>query len=129
MYSKILSEHAMNPQNRYEMMPPTSKAVARYQRCGDELTMYFQIRDNVLVQVSFTARGCGPVIAAASMATTLLKGMTVSEALKWSSFELHDALGGLPPAKRHALLLVLECLHEALKQNQEPNLNKGNQQS
>ena len=58
--------------------------------------------------------GCGAAVAAASVATQLLQGLTVTEARNLDAFELDRALGGVPPAKRHALLMVLQCLAEAL---------------
>lgn len=76
--------------------------------------MYFLLEGNIIKEMSFMARGCGPVIAAASYATTILIGRTVGEAKQLNAFQLHDALGGMPVSKRHSLLLVLQCLHEAL---------------
>lgn len=114
MYSPTVKEHAIHPRNRREMPECTAKGKATYQRCGDELTMYFQIEKDTLTDVSFTARGCGPVIAAASLATTTLVGQSVEQARKFSVIELHNELGGMPVSKRHSLLLVLQCLAEAL---------------
>lgn len=120
MYSPTVREHAINPRNRRELESPTASGHAAYARCGDKLTMYFQVEDGILTDVSFTARGCGPVVAAASLATTMLVGRTVEQAHQLGVFELHNALGGMPVSKRHALLLVLQCLHQALgrRQNQ-----------
>ena len=114
MYSPILREHAGNPRNRRVMENPSSSGMAKYRPCGDTLTLYFLIENDTLRDVSFTARGCGPVVAAASLATTILVGKTVEEARKLSVLELHNSLGGMPVSKRHALLLVLQCLAEAL---------------
>ena len=115
MYSPTVREHAINPRNRRELESPTASGHATYARCGDKLTMYFQVEDGVLTDVSFTARGCGPVVAAASLATTMIIGRTVEQARQLGVFELHKALGGMPVSKRHALLLVLQCLAEALE--------------
>ncbi len=124
MYSEIVKDHAMNPRNRREIENPDAFGEGKFPRCGDKLRLYFRIDGETLADVSFTASSCGPVVAAASLATTLLKGRTVAEALKLGAFELHDALGGgLPASKRHAILLVLECLVEALGPRPNPNLN------
>lgn len=123
MYSETIRDHAINPRNRREMESPDAVGHAIYRRCGDKMTMYFRIQKNAIQEVTFTARSCGPAIAAASLATTLLQGLTVEEARQIDAFQLHDALGGLPVSKRHALLLVLECLSEALGPR---NLNQSN---
>lgn len=101
----------------------TASGSAAYQRCGDKLTMHFLLEGEVIRDVSFTAKGCGPVVAAASLATTMLLGKTVAEARSFSVFELHDALGGMPVSKRHALLLVFQCLGEALGESPKPPSN------
>ncbi len=114
MYSATIRDHAINPRNRREMESPDAVGEAYYRRCSDKITMYFRIQENAIQEVTFTARGCGPAVAAASLATTILTGITVDEARQLTAFQLHDALGGLPTSKRHALLLVLQCLAEAL---------------
>ena len=96
------------------MERPTVSGHSTYPRCGDKLTMFFRIQENAIQEVSFVAKACGPVIAAASYSTTVLVGQTLEEAQSWSVFELHEALGGMPVSKRHALLMVLECVHDAL---------------
>ncbi|HIB66432.1 MAG TPA: iron-sulfur cluster assembly scaffold protein [Phycisphaerales bacterium] len=114
MYSSTVRDHATNPRNRRELEAPTAKGSATYNRCGDKLTMYFRITEDIITECTFTARGCGPVIATASLATTVLTGQTVDQAKKLSVIELHNTLGGMPVSKRHALLLVLQCLAGAL---------------
>lgn len=114
MYSETIRDHAVNPRNRREMKQPDAVGQAIFSRCGDKLTMYFRIQNNAIQEVTFTARACGPVVAAASLATTLLVNQTTNHARQFDAFQLHDRLGGLPTAKRHALLLVVQCLGEAL---------------
>lgn len=121
MYSATVREHALNPKNQREMTSATAVGEASYSRCRDKLTMYFQVQDGVITDASFQAKACAPVVAAASLATTLLIGLTTEQALKLTAFDLHDALGGLPVSKRHALLLVLQCLHQALQQHLKTN--------
>jgi NifU-like protein involved in Fe-S cluster formation len=96
------------------MKSSTVSGQAAYARCGDKLTLHFQLENGLVTDVTFTARGCGPVVAAASLATTMLVGQTVEQARQLSVIELHNALGGLPVSKRHALFLVAQCLAEAL---------------
>ena len=114
MYSATLREHALNPQNHREMEKPDATGEASYKRCRDQIKFYFRLEDGVIRDITFTGRACAPAIAAASLTTTLLQGLSVDEAREISVFQLNDALGGLPPSKRHALLLVLQCLAEAL---------------
>lgn len=96
------------------MSEPDAVGYAEYRRCGDHLTMFFRVQEDVIKDVCFDARACGPVTAAASFATTYLFGKTVAQARELDAFQLSEALGGLPTSKRHALLLVLQCLAEAL---------------
>jgi nitrogen fixation NifU-like protein len=114
LYSEIVKDHAISPRNRREMEPFDRSGESRYSRCGDKLKLYFRLQDQTIVDVSFTGSACGPAVAAASLTTTLLLGRTVTEARQLSAFELHEALGGLPTSKRHAILLVLDCLTQAL---------------
>ena len=114
MYSPVIKEHSFHPRHRREMENPDAVGEASYHRCGDNLKMYFRIQEDIVKEVTFTARGCAPVIAAASVAGALLTGLSLEEARRFDAFQLHEALGGLPVSKRHALLLVLECLAGAL---------------
>lgn len=124
MYSQTLRDHALSPRNRREIEHPCATGEAKFPRCGDKLKLYFRFDGDLVSDVSFTGSACGPVIAAASLATTLLKGRTLEQARALGVYELHDALGGLPASKRHAILLVLECLVEALGANQNPIVNQ-----
>lgn len=115
MYSETVKDHALNPRNRREMKEPDATGEGKFPRCGDKVKFFFRFHEGRIQEVTFTASACAPAIAAASLATTMLLGRTREEGLKLGVFELHDALGGLPTPKRHAILLVLECLAEALQ--------------
>ncbi len=114
MYSATVKDHALHPRNRREMENPDAVGEGTFPRCGDKVKLFFRLREETIEEVTFTASACGPAVAAASLATTMLKGRTITEAQGLGAFELHEALGGLPVSKRHAILMVLECLHEAL---------------
>jgi len=114
VYSPKLLEHFHHPRHRRELDNPDAQGEARYPPCGDRLRLTMRIEEGRLTALGFTAFGCGAAKAAGSAATELLLGKTVDEARNLSVFAVDDALGGLPPAKRHALWMVLECLHEAL---------------
>lgn len=121
MYSTTLRDHALHPRNRREMENPDAAGESKFPRCGDKLKLYFRFDGDLVSEVSFIGSACGPVIAAASLATTMLKGRTLEQARGLGVYELHEALGGLPASKRHAILLVLECLAEALGARPNPN--------
>ncbi len=113
MYSELFWTHVRHPKNRHSM-PDSQIGSGRYQRCGDRLKLYLKVDDGRITQASFEARACAPVIAVASLCTEMLQGMEVEAALKLSVFEMDKKLGGLPPSKRHAYLIFLECLNDAL---------------
>ena len=113
MYSSLFWDHARHPRNR-KALSDAFVGKGRYQRCGDRLTLYLKVDDGRIAEASFEARACAPVVAVASLATGMVQGLEVEAALKLSIFEIDQELGGLPPSKRHAYLLFLECLHEAL---------------
>jgi NifU-like protein len=85
----------------------------------------FQVSDGRLVRVRAEAFGCGAAVAAASAATELLEGRTLSAARALTAFELDRALGGVPAPKRHALWMVLECVADALGSRTEPDATRG----
>jgi len=96
------------------MREPDALGAARFDRCGDTLRLEFRLEQGRVREVRFQATGCGAVKAAGSAATELLVGRSVEEARSLSAFELNDHLGGVPPPKRHALWMVLECVAEAV---------------
>ena len=84
-------------------------------RCGDIMRMYLDIDDNgVIKEAKFKTFGCGAAVATSSMATELVKGRTVQEALEVTNKAVMDALDGLPPVKVHCSLLAEEAIHAAL---------------
>jgi len=114
MYSPLLLDHAVHPRNTGPLPGPTHVGEARYERCGDRMRLEFLVADGRVREVRGQTFGCGAAVAAASVATELLRGLTVTEARNLDAFQLDRALGGVPPAKRHALLMVLLCVAEAL---------------
>ena len=114
MYSHILLDHAAHPRNTGPLPGATHAGEARYERCGDRMRLEFLVANGRVREVRGQAFGCGAAVAAASVATELLQGLAVTQARSLDAFQLDRALGGVPPAKRHALLMVLQCLAEAL---------------
>lgn len=114
MYSARLVDHAVHPRNQGALPGATASGTARFERCGDRMRLELRVADGRVQEARCQAFGCGAAVAAGSAATELLQGRTVEEARALSAFELDDALGGVPAPKRHALLMVLQCLAEAL---------------
>lgn len=112
MYSETAWEHMTHPRNR-QPLESSFTGEAYYPKCGDKLRLYVQVQNDIIAQCAFEAKACGPVLAAASVGTGLVRGLSPPQARALSAFELDSSLR-LPPPKRHALLMFLDCLHQAL---------------
>lgn len=121
MYSALTWEHMQDPQNRGILKDPDAVGEAHYPPCGDHFILQLQIQEERIVQAKFLARACGPVVAVGSAATTMLKSLTLEQARAVSAFEIDQLLGGLPLPKRHALLLFLDSLHQAIEHHLKEN--------
>jgi NifU-like protein involved in Fe-S cluster formation len=125
MFSPIVRAHAIKPRNHGELPEATSRGESHYRKCGDHFSLWLEVVDGRIAKARFKARACAPVTAMGSVGTGLLHGLSVGEALKINAFELDERLGGLPPAKRHAILLFLDALHQALSATvQEPEAHQ-----
>ena len=115
MYTKKVMDHFSNPRNMGEIENPSGVGTVGNAKCGDIMRMYLDIDDNDIIQdVKFKTFGCGAAVATSSMATELVKGKTVEEALKVTNKAVMEALDGLPPVKVHCSLLAEEAIHAAL---------------
>ncbi len=115
MYSEKVMDHFNNPRNVGEIEHPSGVGTVGNAKCGDIMRMYFDIDENGIIQdVKFKTFGCGAAIATSSMATELVKGKTVNEALEVTNKAVMEALDGLPPVKVHCSLLAEEAIHAAL---------------
>lgn len=114
MYSAQLIKHLNQPRRKGDLPEPDTQGEARYPPCGDWLRLTMCIQDGRLTDTGFTAGGCGAAKAAGSAMAEHLLQKTVEEARNITAFEIDTILGGLPPSKRHAIWMVLECLHHAL---------------
>ncbi len=115
MYSEKVMDHFMNPRNVGEIENPSGTGIVGNPKCGDIMQMFLQIEDNVITDVKFKTFGCGAAIATSSMATEMVKGKTIEEALKLTNKAVAEALDGLPPVKMHCSLLAEQALKEALE--------------
>lgn len=115
MYSEKVMDHFSNPRNVGEIENPSGVGTVGNAKCGDIMRMYLDVDENQVIQdVKFKTFGCGAAIATSSMATELVKGKTVQEALQVTNKAVMEALDGLPPVKVHCSLLAEEAIHAAL---------------
>ena len=120
-YSKKVMDHFAHPRNVGEM--PEANAVGQVgnQKCGDIMKMMLKIENDVIVDAKFQTFGCGAAVATSSMATELVKGKTVQEALQLTNKAVMEALDGLPPVKVHCSVLAEEAIKAALKDYYDKN--------
>lgn len=115
MYSEKVMDHFENPRNVGEIENPSGVGTVGNAKCGDIMRIYLDIDDNgVINDVKFKTFGCGAAVATSSMATELVKGKTVQEAMLVTNKAVMEALDGLPPVKVHCSLLAEEAIHAAL---------------
>ena len=115
-YSEVVMDHFVNPRNMGEIENANGVGEVGNPACGDVMKLYLLINDEgVIENSSFKTFGCGAAIASSSMATELLKGAKVEDALKLTNQAIVDALGGLPPAKIHCSVMAEEAVEAALK--------------
>ena len=121
LYTDIVMDHFMHPRNVGEIPNADGVGEVGNAKCGDIMKMYLKINDNVIEDVKFETFGCGSAIASSSMATELIKGKTIDEALAVTNKQVVDALGGLPAHKLHCSVLAEESIKSAVKDYYERN--------
>ena len=116
MYSEKVMDHFQNPRNVGEIEGASGVGTVGNAKCGDIMRIYLDIDDEtrVIKDCKFKTFGCGAAVATSSMATELVKGKTVQEALLVTNKAVMEALDGLPPVKVHCSLLAEEAIHSAL---------------
>ena len=114
MYSEKVLDHFSNPRNVGELEGANAVGQVGNPKCGDIMKMYMKIENDVVVDVSFKTFGCGAAVATSSMATEMVKGKTVEEALKLTNRAVAEALDGLPPEKLHCSVLAEEVIQSAI---------------
>lgn len=120
-YSEKVMDHFTNPRNVGEIENASGVGTVGNAKCGDIMRMYLEIKDGIVRDAKFKTFGCGAAVATSSMATELVKGKTVEEALLVSNKAVMEALDGLPPVKVHCSLLAEEAIHAALWDYAEKN--------
>ena len=121
LYSEKVLDHFTNPRNVGEIADADGVGEVGNAKCGDIMRMYLKIEGDVITDVKFKTFGCGAAIATSSMATELIKGSTISEALQLSNKAVVEALDGLPPAKIHCSVLAEQAVRAAVKDYYDKN--------
>ncbi len=114
-YSKEVMDHFTAPRNVGEIKNAYGMDEIGNPTCGDMMTFYIKVKDNVLVDIKFKTFGCGAAIAVSSMVSEMAKGKTLDEALKITNKDVAKELGGLPKNKLHCSNLGADALHAAIE--------------
>lgn len=123
-YSDTVIEHFMCPRNVGNMNDADGEGTVGDPSCGDSLTIYIKVKNDVIEDISFLVFGCAAAIATSSMTTELAKGKTIEEALKISEDDIVRALGGLPENKKHCSNLGAKALRNAIDDYFRKNTDK-----
>lgn len=113
-YSEKVMDHFANPRNVGEIPDADGIGEVGNSKCGDIMKMYIKVKDNTIVDVKFKTLVGGAAIATSSMATELIKGKSIDEALKLTNKAVMEALDGLPPVKVHCSVLAEQAIKAAL---------------
>ena len=115
MYTQQVMDHFMNPRNVGEIENASGVGTVGNEKCGDIMRIFLKVEDGVIQDVKFKTFGCGAAIATSSIATELIKGKTLVDALALTNQAVMDALGGLPPVKHHCSVLAEEAIKAAIE--------------
>ena len=121
LYSEKVMDHFRNPRNVGVIEDADGVGEVGNAKCGDIMKIYLKIKDDVIEDAKFETFGCGSAIASSSMATEMIKGKPVSEAMKLTNKAVTEALDGLPAHKLHCSVLAEEAIKKALKDYYDRN--------
>ena len=113
-YSEKVMDHFANPRNVGEIENASGVGEVGNSKCGDIMKMYIKVENNIITNVKFKTFGCGAAIATSSMATELIKGKSIDDALKLTNKAVMEALDGIPPVKVHCSVLAEQAIKAAL---------------
>ena len=114
LYNDIVMEHFLNPKNVGELENPDGSGTYGSPVCGDMMQIQIKVENETIVDARFKTFGCGSAIASSSMATSMIIGKTIEEALAITNKQIIDALGGLPPVKVHCSVLADRAIKNAI---------------
>ena len=119
LYSEIVMDHFTHPRNVGVIENADGVGEVGNAKCGDIMKIYLKIENDIIVDVKFETFGCGSAIASSSMATEMIKGKSIDDAMKLTNKAVAEALDGLPPVKMHCSLLAEEAIHAAIEDYQK----------
>jgi len=114
-YTEKVMDHFRNPHNMGEMKDPDGFGTVGNPTCGDVMSIYIKVKDDRIIDIKFQTFGCVAAVASSSIATDLVKGKTLDEAMKMTRDDVANELGGLPAIKMHCSNLASDALREAIK--------------
>ncbi len=114
LYNDTVMDHFMNPRNVGELENPDGVGTYGSPVCGDMMQIHIRVQDDVIVDAKFKTFGCGSAIASSSMATSMIIGRTIDEALEISNKQIIEELGGLPAVKVHCSVLADHAIKSAI---------------
>lgn len=114
MYSEKVMDHFLNPRNMGEIENASGIGEVGSPTCGDIMKVYLDIENGIIKDVKFKTFGCGSAIASSSMATEMIKGKSINEAMEVTNKAVAEALDGLPPVKMHCSVLAEQAIKAAL---------------
>ena len=121
LYSEKVMDHFRNPRNLGKMDDADGIGEVGNAKCGDIMKMYIKVKDGIIEDVKFNTFGCGSAIASSSMATEMIKGKSIDDALELSNKAVVEALDGLPTHKIHCSVLAEEAVKAAVKDSYDKN--------
>ncbi len=114
LYTEKVMDHFTNPRNIGELADADGVGEVGNARCGDIMRIYVKVQDDIITDIKFKTFGCGSAIAASSVATEIIKGMNIEDALKVTNKQVVEELGGLPAIKIHCSVLAEQALKAAI---------------
>ncbi|MDZ4170698.1 MAG: Fe-S cluster assembly scaffold protein NifU [Methanobacteriaceae archaeon] len=124
MYTDKVMDHFSNPRNVGDIADASGEGTVGNPTCGDLMTIYIKVKDDIIEDIKFKTFGCGAAIATSSMVTELAMGKNVDEALKITRNDVADALEGLPPVKMHCSNLAADALQAAIEDYKKKKAEK-----
>ena len=121
LYSEVVMDHFTHPRNVGVIENADGVGEVGNAKCGDIMKIYLKIENDIIVDVKFETFGCGSAIASSSMATELIKGQSIHDAMKLTNQAVTEALDGLPPVKVHCSVLAEEAIKNAVRDYYDKN--------
>ncbi len=120
-YTEMVKDHFFNPRNVGEIKDADGVGTVGNPTCGDVMTIYIKVKDEIIIDIKFKTFGCAAAIATSSILTEMAKGKMLDEALKITRDDVANELGGLPAIKLHCSNLAADALREAIKDYRKKN--------